>query len=198
MTAIKDWVLADGDNTLRLHYNLNDDSVVYDVGAYEGWFADKIDSLYGSKIYCFEPVPDYSSVLIDRFNDRHNISISQWAISNFRGPSKMKVTGDTSSLIAGSSDTILIQCSTLYDAMCYFETPYIDLLKLNIEGAEYDVLENVIGDSIIKSLGNIQVQFHNIGESSVDRYNYIEKELVKTHRLTYKYPFIWENWEKKI
>ena len=37
----------------------------------------------------------------------------------------------------------------------------IDLLKINIEGGEYEVLENLIENDLIKNIDNIQIQFHD-------------------------------------
>jgi hypothetical protein len=42
----------------------------------------------------------------------------------------------------------------------------------------------------------IQVQFHLV-EGYQQMYEAIGNELNKTHCLTYRYPFVWENWRRK-
>jgi hypothetical protein len=72
----------------------------------------------------------------------------------------------------------------------------IDLLKVNIEGAEYDVLNHMIGAGLHKRIKNIQVQFHQIdGVPYGVWYKEIEKHLSLTHTRTWHYPFCWESWQ---
>ena len=39
---MNDWFKDDGDNTLRINYNLDETSLVVDLGGYEGTFSQKI------------------------------------------------------------------------------------------------------------------------------------------------------------
>lgn len=73
----------------------------------------------------------------------------------------------------------------------------IDLMKLNIEGSEYDVLECMIEHGLHTKVKNIQVQFHRLTENYEARYRAIQAALSKTHQLTYEFTYIWENWERK-
>ncbi len=40
------WIKADGDNTLRLEYQLNEDSIVFDLGGFRGDWTDRIFTKY--------------------------------------------------------------------------------------------------------------------------------------------------------
>jgi hypothetical protein len=73
----------------------------------------------------------------------------------------------------------------------------IDLMKINIEGAEYDLLEHVIETGFIRCIKNIQVQFHDFVPNAEQRMKSIKTRLEHTHSLTYQYPFVWENWSIK-
>jgi len=70
-------------------------------------------------------------------------------------------------------------------------------MKINIEGAGYDLLDHLIESGFIKNIKNIQVQFHDIVAEAVKRRASIQEQLKKTHVLTYCYDFIWENWTIK-
>jgi hypothetical protein len=72
----------------------------------------------------------------------------------------------------------------------------IDLLKINIEGGEYELLEHIIEKTLQNKIRNIQVQFHTWIENCEDRRKNIQDILRKTHKLTYNYDFVWENWER--
>ena len=44
---------------------------------------------------------------------------------------------------------------------------------------------------------NIQVQFHTVIEDWQARYDLIASRLSVTHELTWRTPFIWENWRRR-
>ena len=74
----------------------------------------------------------------------------------------------------------------------------VDLIKINIEGGEYEVLESLIADNKLSMFKNLQIQFHDfIIENAKERMSKIQQELAKTHVLTYQYEFVWENWKLK-
>ena len=74
----------------------------------------------------------------------------------------------------------------------------VNLIKINIEGGEYDLLEHIIDSGEISIFENIQVQFHDFVPHASERMLKIQKELIKTHYLTYQYEFVWENWKRKL
>src|SRR5207302_690624 len=73
----------------------------------------------------------------------------------------------------------------------------IDLMKVNTEGGEYELLEHLLNASLITKIGNLQVQFHHCVPDALERMQAIQHQLERTHRLTYQYPFVWENWRIK-
>jgi len=77
------------------------------------------------------------------------------------------------------------------------EISIVHFMKINIEGGEYDLLEHLLESGFISSITNIQVQFHDFVPNAEVQMNKIQHELSKTHSLTYQYPFVWENWQKK-
>jgi hypothetical protein len=72
----------------------------------------------------------------------------------------------------------------------------IDLIKINIEGGEYDLLEYMIREGLAQQCSDIQVQFHRFVPRADERRRAIRTALGQTHHLTYDYPFVWENWRK--
>jgi hypothetical protein len=71
----------------------------------------------------------------------------------------------------------------------------IDLLNINIEGAEYDLLNYLTKTPIIYNIKNIQIQFHDFIENAEVKRNIIHAKLNNTHKMTYNYDFVWENWK---
>ena len=52
----------------------------------------------------------------------------------------------------------------------------------------------MIETGFVNQIDNIQVQFHDFIPNAEERMQKIQKHLEKTHRLTYQYLFVWENW----
>ncbi len=73
----------------------------------------------------------------------------------------------------------------------------IDLMKINIEGAEYDLLEYLIASGLVRRIRRFQIQFHDFVLDAEARMLAIQEQLASTHRVTYQFPFIWENWVSK-
>ena len=72
----------------------------------------------------------------------------------------------------------------------------VDLMKINIEGGEFPLLEHIISSGKQAIVRQYQIQFHNFVEKAVDRRTEISRALSKTHVRTWCYTFVWENWRK--
>lgn len=192
----QNWFNDKGDYTHRLNYNLNKDSVVFDLGGYKGWFTDQMDNKFKCKIFCFEPVPEFANNISKLFWYTENVKVYNYGISNENKKETISVQEDATSLHLKGFNNVEIECITLDKAMTDNKVEFIDLLKINIEGEEYPLLEYMIENGLTVKCQNIQVQFHEFINGYAERYDKIKTELEKTHKLTYRYPFVWENWEK--
>jgi len=182
--------------TLRLNYDLNEKSIVFDLGGYLGWFTEQINNKYHSQIYCFEPIGIFHHELKSKFDPFNNIKVFKTAISDINGKSNIYINYDESSMFIQKGMEYEIDCITLDRVLEENQIDKIDLIEINIEGSEYPVLEYMIRNNLVSKCDNIQVQFHEIGDNFYNRYISIKHELEKTHKLTYHFPFVWENWEK--
>ena len=184
-----------GDKTYRLQYDLNARSVVFDLGGFEGQWASDIFAMYCCKIYVFEPIPDHAHVIERRFKRNRKIKVYRFGLSNETKQVMISLEGGKSSIFR--KGTLQIKLVRASDFMEKTEVRKIDLMKINIEGAEYDLLEHLIETGLVRSIRNIQVQFHDLVPRAHDRMKTIQDRLVETHSLTYQYPFVWENWKLK-
>jgi hypothetical protein len=78
-----------------------------------------------------------------------------------------------------------------------YSRPEVDLCKINVEGDEYRLLNRMIDGGIIGSFKELQIQFHILNADSERDYIEIQSKLCRTHRQTWRYPFVWENWKLK-
>jgi FkbM family methyltransferase len=186
--------IFDGDNTFRLNYPLNENSIVFDIGGYKGDFTQSIWDKCKCNIYVFEPVKSFYDDIVNRFKDNLKIKIFNFGFSDKNGDIEIKLQDDSSSIIrVNDCQTEIVKMMRLSDFIRLGRN--IDLLKLNVEGAEYYILDDLIQNNLLPVINNIQVQFHDIDKNYNKKLNYIRTELNKTHKLTYQFNWIWENWQ---
>ncbi|WP_203257352.1 FkbM family methyltransferase [Hyunsoonleella ulvae] len=194
----KPWFKVDGDNTLRIKYPLNDKSVVFDLGGYKGEFAEIIYTKYQPTIYIFEPIKAFYDVILEKFTNNDKVNVYQFGLSGKNENVKISLTNNASSVYIKSKKYESIQLKSITEFIKINKIEKVDLIKINIEGGEYEVLESLIENNMLRIFKNIQVQFHDfIIPNARERMQGIQTELSKTHKLTYQYEFVWENWELK-
>lgn len=175
---------GEGLERLRYEYQLNPNDLIVDVGAFEGEWASHIYRDSHCRCIVVEPGPEIGAFpygqIINKAAGRHNGEIvfggDRFARSIFyEGENKVES----------------------FDINSILNEP-VAILKLNVEGSEYDLLEHIIGHDKHLNIKNIQVQFHQIdGVPYETWYNEIAKKLSVTHELTWRYPYCWENWRLK-
>ena len=197
LLAAKQWFKDDGDNTLRLQYELNEGSTVFDIGGFYGNFAQQIHQMYGSSIYVFEPVNAFYKELEIKFRGVGNVKLFKFGLSNVNSQAEINLDHDGSSLHQTGCYKEIITLISIEEFIREHDIKNIDLMKINIEGGEYEILPVLLESGLIKQVKNIQIQFHDFIPNAIEKREKIRGELSKTHELTYDYYFIWENWKLK-
>jgi len=191
------WFADGGDTTLRLDYRINISDIVLDCGAYRGDWSRKIYDRHRCRIIAFEPVVEYYTIAIKELS-----GIGAYIYNAGIGPvttnCTIAINGDASSTIAQGGRQEEIHIISIDDVIREHSLSQIRLMKLNIEGAEYDLLDHILDTGIIKSIADLQIQFHQFVPDAEMRRNTIRERLKQTHYLTYDYEFVWENWRRAL
>lgn len=169
---------------LRYEYDLKPDDVVIDLGAYRGEWANEIRARYGCCVIAVEPtdsIDDYPCEFIKKaawtYDGKLKFGGAFYYTSSFEDPVREYECFDVNSLLSRFDE--------------------IALLKVNIEGAEYELLNHIIDAGLHRRIRNLQVQFHLIeGEPVEDMYGAIASKLRDSHYLSWFYPHCWENWRR--
>ncbi len=198
------WYGLNGDNTLRVEYDLNEKSVVFDVGGYEGNWAAEIAARYNSTIFVFEPVSVYYKKLNARFSKNNKVKILPYGLAGENKQLTFSILDQSSSAFKEKEkyDTRdegkeTVDLKKFTEVCTELNITKIDLFKTNIEGGEYELLEHIISSDWVSKITNLQIQFHDFVENADERMKNIKSELQKTHTLTYEYLYVWENWKLK-
>ena len=168
-SILKEYFDAGGDEYFRYKYDLNEDSIVLDVGGYQGMFAELIYDKFACNVFIFEPINAYYKLIEDKFSNNAKINVFNYGLSDSSQEQILYKAGDATSIYKNTKTHSYEVCKfiTFKEALNYLPTNKVDLIKLNVEGSEFEILPNIIESSLISDIDNIQVQFHNINSDSI-------------------------------
>lgn len=197
------WFRDSGDTTLRLNYDLNENSIVLDFGGYKGEWTNQIINRYNSNVYIFEPIKKFYDEIVNRFKNNDKVKVFNYGLSNIDKECPIILNNDGSSEFINNNQyqKEIVFFKNVSETLNILGLEKIDLLKINIEGGEYNVISNLIETGIINKINNLQVQFHSKSDG-IDDYITLKENLYNklsiSHNLTWCYHFCWENWKKKL
>lgn len=185
------WIATDNlDNEPLIVFSLGlGEDISFDVAMMEK---------YKCKVYGFDPTPK-SVKYIESLNLDDRFSLYKYAVSAENGTltfnlpeNEEYVSGSLESI--SSNKTIEVVCKnikTIYDEL---QIPKVDILKMDIEGSEYKVIENMIKSKIFPK--QILIEYHHFFDSLTnnDTRNSIKLLLDNNYELfhieAYNYCFI--------
>lgn len=193
---INNWFRDNGDSTLRLNYKLDENSIVFDLGGYHGEWSEKIFNKYKCDVHVFEPINSLYVGIIKKFSNNKKIKVYDFGISDVNETRYISLDKDGSSFYTNKENKIQCKVKSIIDFIKTENIQKIDLIKINVEGDEFKILQKIIDENLVDNFNNIQVQFHEFYPNAVNLRLELQEKLKKTHHLTYNYDFVWENWEK--
>ena len=163
MKDINDWWRDKGDITLRLNYDLNEKSTVVDLGGYKGDWAGQIFNKYNCNLIILEPVSEYYHQICAKFTDKR-IQVFNFGAGASDRIEHISIENDASSIFTEGTTKEAIK---IHDASVLFKDLKIDLMKINIEGGEYELLDRLIETNKHIDIKNFQIQFHRIEKNRI-------------------------------
>ena len=149
---------------------LNRDSIIYSLGVGDDISFDlAVIERYGAKIHSFDPTPSSVDMLANT-DLPDGFCFHPWAITaqdrTLKLYPRVRKDGSRSEMMytmiaedASSESAIEVPAYSLSSIMARLGHDCIDLLKMDIEGSEYEVLESMLDSSIRP--GQLLVEFHH-------------------------------------
>ena len=183
---------------MRYIYPLTPDSVVIDAGAYMGDSIQEWVARYGCRVIALEPIPEFYEATKARFAGNPKAKVLNYALSAYDGEIQIGLSNNSSGLYSTGETKVKVPAITLKTLMKKEGLDRVDLLKLNIEGSEYAVLEKALTDGLLPKIGVLQAQFHWCAPRAEDRYAAIRRSLLTTHDHTWgEDPTLWQSYSLK-
>lgn len=194
--------LIDGTGTLagtiavvfvrREYGTLRELNTIVDIGANMGSFAVyAARACPNARIFCYEPHPQNfkflnQNIAVNSLTQR--VSAFQCAVASTSGERTFGLgQSPTHSLVGaetGVSETV--RCTTLADIFSSQHLDTIDFLKINCEGAEYEILEGCTPEDF-KRIANIRLEYHDLdgaGKNGRSISRFLETQGYRIQRFT--------------
>jgi FkbM family methyltransferase len=191
------YVLAGGES-LRYAFSLEPNGLVMDLGGYRGHFALEILKQHECRIWIFEAVPDFAARLQRRLGRIPGVKVYPYGLAGLEQVVSIHLAGDASGAFEGQGGKQVrakLRSATAFLAGA--RPKAIDLMKINVEGGEYELLERLSETPWIRRIQRLQVQFHPFVPGALGRMKHLHAQLAKTHELEWCFPMVWESWKLK-
>ena len=155
------WMIQEYSNS---DFEINDSDVVIDIGAHIGLF-----TLFASqfckrgKIFCFEPIKENYELLVENINSNKikNIIPFNLAVSKVSGSVKIFLNDDYSghSMFLETNDFVIVKSKSLFDIFSENNIQECNFLKLDCEGAEYEII-NSLSSEFLNKIKKLTIEYH--------------------------------------
>lgn len=150
---------------------------VIDIGAHKGYFS-VFAGLQAKDVfvYSFEPFSNNYNFLVDniKLNDLQNrVKVFNIGISGYKSKKRLYISKEDMgghSIYRKGGEFVEIDCITLKDILRMNKIEKCDFLKLDCEGAEYEILFNT-SENTLNKISKISLEYHEVSQ-----YNYKDLE----------------------
>ncbi|XP_060607303.1 uncharacterized protein LOC132759527 [Ruditapes philippinarum] len=167
-----------------------------------GHDAESFARNYNARQIILEPVQQYANILKNKFANNSRITVLNIGLGEKTATVNIDVKGEATNVLEkGGNTTVKLIRSIDFFTNIGVGSFDIDLLTMDCEGCELQVLESLLENNMINYFKNIQFESHShvMGFKRNDwqrRYCVIQEYMSRSHRLTFQYKHVWENWRR--
>lgn len=149
---------------VKSHCKINPNDIVVDIGGNLGFFSYFALCKGASKVYCFEPSSDCVKSIRKNFTLFPNLVVEESAVTISNGMVLFYYNVDSSiqsSIFTPElGDGVMCKSTNLNDYINKNDIPKINYLKLDCEGAEYEIIESLSDVYLTNNIDNICIEYH--------------------------------------
>ena len=149
--------------------SLDTNSIVYSVGIGEdASFTLSLLSRYNCRVFAFDPTPK-SVTWVGANIDNPRFHFKAWALGSYDGSMRLYLPKNPEHVSASLEPKAAHVSEAYVDVPCFrFDTmrqklghTRMDILKIDTEGAEYGIIQDLVESESLKSIGQLLVEFHD-------------------------------------
>jgi FkbM family methyltransferase len=179
--AYRKWVSDRGDTTKRFDVNLTTTDTIVVIGAYKGGVTAELAQRFGCTIHAFEPIEQFADAARARCAAFKNVTIHGFGLAAENTTASISLEGDASSRNRGTSDTVVATFKDVADVFDKLGIEDVGFMMINIEGDEYTLIPSMIDSGLMRTVNQLQVQFHLIKPADARQYDLVATRLSTTH-----------------
>tara|TARA_R110002020_G_scaffold186515_1_gene384541 strand:- start:1001 stop:1657 length:657 start_codon:yes stop_codon:yes gene_type:complete len=151
---------------------IDENSVVIDIGANQGLvIRDLVET--GCQVYAFEPHPMYNSELTEEFGENDKVHVSNNAVwkknelADFYFKRSATARNGGATLMSEKTNIqdlnlkITVECVDIADVIGELDATANIILKMDVEGAEYEILERLYESGAYRNVNYIFAEDHS-------------------------------------
>jgi FkbM family methyltransferase len=175
--------------------NLKNLNICFDIGSNVGLFTKYLKLNDCNKIFCFEPNKTAFNSLQKNLKNENEVELFNLAVSYNKDALRLYID-DSNSLISSAHDIknnyYDVETITLKDIFERNKIQKVDFVKIDIEGMEFDLIEN-LEDSIFQKIDKFLIEYHDFYftdgsqklEKLKNKLNLMGYEIVNKHKFIY-------------
>ena len=157
--------------------------IALDLGAYVGNWAKRMAERYGCTVYGFEPSPGPAAKAAEDLQAYPQVTILPYGVGATDCTAALTRDGPGSSIYGGTGQfgTVEVAVRDIVVVLEELDLHSVDVMKINIEGAEYDLLERLFEANWLPRISMLSVQFHEWHPRAHRRRKQIRAMLRRSH-----------------
>jgi hypothetical protein len=188
------WKENQGDETYALQWAIDENSTVWEIGGFEGRWAEQIIGMYDPHMTIFEPTKWGFGKCSARFFGNYKVDVRHYGLWVTECALPLYNPGnDGASLLQPHAVSEVCPFKDVYDEL----DDDVDLCLMNVEGSEYVLLPYMIGYGLMRHIRLFWCQFHLFADPNHERFLRIHEALKTTHRVKWNFFPTAVAWERK-
>ncbi len=193
---------------ILIDVDLREGAVVLDVGAFVGEWSQRIVERAAERgphdlqIHAFEPEPSSIKRFGQSVGQDARVHLHPFGLGGRDRAEQLAIDGPASSVYVNPAATDVfgsteVQVRDVHAVLTSLAIERIDLLKVNIEGGEFELLDRLHETGWLARTGAVIVQFHEFAPNAYSGRRRNRRQLAETHACTWDYPWVYERWDPR-
>lgn len=189
--TIQSWREVDGDNTLALDWPINENSLVWEIGGYEGRWVAQMAEKFNPFIEIFEPQSWAVEKMRERFKENPKITIHPYGLWVEDAWLRMgDYFTDGASVMKPPEGDHLVEFRDVVVLLLKRGAPRLtqaNVCLMNIEGAEFTLLPYMLKEGLMSAFQYFWCQFHDFADPDGKLTDFIFTGLEETHDILWNH-----------